>query len=521
MPEFSLRNYPILPVLQGFPLSEPKLRLLSIMLSGVSLASVLDLSSLVGSNEKLINSGVKHINSVVEELIGNGEDGYLVRRKLGSESGLTGRIWVSDRISKELEIPMPTNLRDWSLARHLERLPVVEHTYPALAKVEGLGQFRSIVWHQQLSFYAKVNFENGWILVFYSGLLESYADLRNMAGAIADDLRENAEDRIQPWPSFFLWVVRSRWQAEMVRRTLGELIGPLLAFYIASDSTYVPPQDMHTATGGIWQSIEDRDMGNWPWEQRLQSSPWAEPDGIVLSRVLDSVIRFPGAWFSLIKADTGVNDKKRVQEALSRLILLDWIEKRKLKGKPRYSVKGRGFHHAARRDGVPNVNSSRRAQVPAFDGRPNFQLHEDGFMSFLEQVMIAGFEVEPGWRVGDDLGQGRGGIVPDALVYLDDGPYGQGWYWVEYERSARGKKRAGRKLTGYLSKRRRDEYPVLFVLWNETAEKNFQSTGQAKGLRMATTTIGRLKKHGAVGKPGCWSLYGQDVIIGHPVAEVP
>ncbi len=112
--------------------------------------------------------------------------------------------------------------------------------------------------------------------------------------------------------------------------------------------------------------------------------------------------------------------------------------------------------------------------------------------------------------------EGIGGIAPDGIVFLTRGPFGPGWHYMEYERSARGKRRAGRKLHGYISRHRQDDFPVLFVLWNENAERNFWVVGQPHGLRMLTTTITRLREFGAVGVEGCWSHYGESVVVGSP-----
>ena len=507
MPKSSFNHYPIHPLIQHLPLPEPALRLISIMLSGVVLASARDIGSLMGCSEK-------YISDIIKDLI---DDEYVIRRRLGWEGGLTGRTWLTDKLTEEHVIPLPTCQQHWFLARGLERLPFVEHVYPALSTVEGLGQFRQIEWHQGLAFDASAKFESGWVLVFRSGLLETEADLRKRMKTLGADLREYAIDRIYPWPSFFLWVVTTQWQAELVRRVMDRVMrGAQLAIYVTADGTYIPAPQPTVAQGGISQPLEIRGMGGWPWDQRLTDSQWVQPNGYILGKVLDAVIRFPGAWFSLIWADTGVNDEKRVKWALGKLRKLNWIEKKVLNGTPRYTVTSVGLHHAARRDGVSNVDWQARSRVPAFRGSPRLQDHEDGAMALSEQFIKAGCLVEPAWRAGDDLGQDRGGVVPDGIVYLFDGPYGPGWYWIEYERSAKGETRAGRKLKGYLSERRRDNYPVIFVLWNETAEKNFQAIGQERGLRMVTTTISRLKIYGAVGKPGCWSVYGEDVVICQP-----
>ena len=64
-----------------------------------------------------------------------------------------------------------------------------------------------------------------------------------------------------------------------------------------------------------------------------------------------------------------------------------------------------------------------------------FQGHEAGLLGLLAPFMEAGCPTAAGWRYWEPMGE-HGGIAPDALVYLTTGPYGPGWYYVEYERRA-------------------------------------------------------------------------------------
>ena len=100
------------------------------------------------------------------------------------------------------------------------------------------------------------------------------------------------------------------------------------------------------------------------------------------------------------------------------------------------------------------------------------------------------------------------------MVYLTESPYGEGWHYVEYERSARNFDKIAKKLRGYGSKRRRDRYPVVLVCWNEAAETRFQAQGQDLGIALITTTIERLDKYGPLETLDCWSMYHERVVLG-------
>ena len=91
------------------------------------------------------------------------------------------------------------------------------------------------------------------------------------------------------------------------------------------------------------------------------------------------------------------------------------------------------------------------------------------------------------------------------MVFLERSPYGPTCF--EYERTARGEARVGRKLNG-------DGCPVLIVCWNDDAESVFQDLGGGMGIPLLTTTIKRLEEHGPLDNFGCWSMYGQQPRIG-------
>ena len=123
-----------------------------------------------------------------------------------------------------------------------------------------------------------------------------------------------------------------------------------------------------------------------------------------------------------------------------------------------------------------------------------------------------GLPVAAGWRSWEQLK--ASGISPDGMVFLERSPHGPTRAYFEYERTARGEARVGRKLRGYGSADRGDGCPVLIVCWNDDAESVFQRLGSGMGIPLLTTTIKRLEEHGPLGNFGCWSMYGQPARIG-------
>ena len=119
----------------------------------------------------------------------------------------------------------------------------------------------------------------------------------------------------------------------------------------------------------------------------------------------------------------------------------------------------------------------------------------------------------PGWRDWETMGA-DGGIDPDAMALLRDSPYGPGWHYVEYERSASSPSRIRKKLHGYDSPMRPNSWPVLVALSTGKAEVHCHEVGGEMKVSMLTTTFPRLRKHGAVGTQECWSLYSRQVALG-------
>ena len=68
-------------------------------------------------------------------------------------------------------------------------------------------------------------------------------------------------------------------------------------------------------------------------------------------------------------------------------------------------------------------------------------------MSCISHFLARGLPVAAGWRSWEQLK--ASGISPDGMVFLERSPYGPTWAYFEYERTARGEARVGRKLTGY------------------------------------------------------------------------
>ena len=161
--------------------------------------------------------------------------------------------------------------------------------------------------------------------------------------------------------------------------------------------------------------------------------------------------------------------------------------------------------------GVPNRLASRTHLGGVETGEWPIQ-HQDCIYETLAQFFEMGCPIAPGWQAKITLADGSF-IFPDGAVWVYINEQWMRWCYLEVELSDRTPKAADDRCIRYASKDRLDNSPVLFVVYNETAERNFHAAGRKHGLNMLfTTTMDRLAKSG-VGGDGTWSHFGTPVTL--------
>ncbi|MCY4557260.1 MAG: hypothetical protein OXF79_12965 [Chloroflexi bacterium] len=228
-----------------------------------------------------------------------------------------------------------------------------------------------------------------------------------------------------------------------------------------------------------------------------------------LGHVLLLSVEFSGFTVAMGQVALGESrNDRRVQHTAALLRdfgqIVSWMDGKR----NRYRVSSEASDALATMDRTEPVNVWTRLEIDRWNDLKKVAKHEHGVLDLVAEFMASGCPIAPGWPIGENFGD-EGGIKPDAAVYLPSGPFGAGWYYIEYELSARSFKRIQRKLRGYHSKRRSDHWPLLVVCATERAEKHFQQAAFETGVDIATTTVARLRKLGAVGNTECWMLGGQ------------
>ena len=428
-----------------------------------------------------------------------------------AQAGLSGATWHEEAARLRL----------------LELLPAVEQLYAELGNVQDMGKFQEFQWldamgEQGPSCDAAALYESGWVALFWCGSLLSEADLAGRLTRFPLDCQALAVQGLQPWPSQVRLVVADEWERELALRVLDDFgMDQMAAVRCVADGTITGPARLGSSRGWVYQPVKHR-SGRSSWEEALAGSSWAGAGGLERGRVLGEAVQWPGAHLRFLKALLGEPPgENRVRQHLAVLAAADILLRDGEGQSGRSFAAGKGLNIRALQDRVHPGRARTRtglSQWQEANGRilnhTVSKPHEDGLRDLLLRPFVAGgCPVANGTRHEEKLGA-HGGIAPDAVIYLRKSPYGEGWHYVEYERSARHRSRVSGKIRGYGSARRRDRYPVILVCWDDKAERQFQEQGLELGISMVTTTLERLKDHGPVGNTLCWSMYGQPVRLG-------
>ena len=487
----------------GLRLSGPAARVLQLLFNH-PLASAADLGLLRGGQSP---SG---FYSALWEL---SSSGYAANALLGCTRPRCARWWLTAAGMDALGLSALSAGYEWRLCQLLPRLPMAEWFYQAAAAQTGLGPLEEFQWSSRAAWDAAARYRDGWAAFFWSGAMQVESRLSGQLAGLADDLSRHSMLSGGAFPSLMVFVASDRWQAEVVFRVVRRLaLEDVVQVWCASDGSVRGRRWPGQGLGWVSQVPAFGGNGGWLWADRVASSLWADGSGVGFNRILGLAAEWPGMRSSL--ARRGFQEKGESKWALRLLRELTGRELVERSGERpyRYSLDRRGYYLLASRDRV--ANSQLPPGVRGHTGPVGRRLraHEDGLMDLAGGFLEAGLPAAAGWRSWENLR--RGSIMPDAMVYLPESPYGPGWHYVEYERYARGRYRAEKKLRGYASPRRREEWPVLVACWDAAAEGVFQGVAQEWGVSMLTTTMERLERYGPVGNESCWSMFGRPVYLG-------
>ena len=437
------------------------------------------------------------------------------------------RLFFTDKAKEQFgDLPVTWH-EEGNLAALLDRLPVADACYLAATEIRGYGRFEEFRWLDGVGLTAMARYEQGWCGLIWSGMLETVTELDARFGRLAADIGSLAAGQeYRPWPGILAVVVPDPWQRELVMNAAGRYgLDGQVSTWCISDGIRTGASTGGISRGWIHQEVAPREIGTWAWDDRVQSSLWAQPRTPFLYRVFRIIAEYPGinrrmAQRMLGEAPEGTSTKGCIR-TLVRLNLVDQLSDRDIDGRNRSASATKRWLCLSRR-GIDRLARMERGTATAYRGaamaqswirKPRRKKHELGAAGLMADFRWAGLSTAAGWRYYDGMGR-RGAVVPDGMVCLTRGFYGAGWAFLEYEQAARSPSKVEPKLKNYLGPTRRMDRPLLVVCWNDTAEANFHDIGGAGSTRMLTTTISRLAEHGPLGNLGCWSFYGQKMQIG-------
>ena len=441
--------------------------------------------------------------------------GFAGSVSLSWSKGRIQRWWLTDDALDGVMDPGLSWHGEGGRSQLIEVLPMVEWFYYVVSLETRLGHLEKFSWFSGMSFEAAARYDSGaWVLFIWTGLWETEKNIGDRFEKLSLDLRELSVLGGRALPSQICVIASDGWQRELVYRAASDYsFGNRLVVWSLFDGSRSGSLEVPPGVGWVDQSPILREVGDWSWDSRIESSLWSRENGFSVGKMLNGIAEWPGMQVPLARAilGEGVGGKK-ASRAINKLRSAGVVQSFSPLKKARFGLTKRGVAMVARRDRVSFGESVSRSFAGDWDNRDRLRLHEDGLMDLCRQFVEVGAEFAAGWRSWEFV-SGRGGIVPDGMVQLREGPYGPGWHYVEYERSAAGRARILKKLWGFLSEGRRDRWPLLVVAKSDNAERVFQEVGMEGGIGMITTTMQRLSRYGAVGNKDCWNCYGEAVEI--------
>ena len=359
-------------------------------------------------------------------------------------------------------------------------------------------------WHRSAPFVATARFSDGWVGFVWSGVWQVSSRLRQtlLDCRTACLPVEPGSDR-RHLPGRWCWLVADAWQAYLVREHLADVgFDDVSVVYDASTGSCHGPFDPISSDGYLSPVPAPLDLAPLDVSQAVAASLYGQPRSRNICRLLLAAEQWPFLQPYTLARLAGCHPSRSavLVEEMVGMGLLD-----------RTSDGGihpsrRALHLAARRDRVWRGRPGRHyrlgevASTPADHGLS--LEHESGLGALMARFREAGCLVAPGWRGVENHGS-DGSIHPDGLVFLSDGPFGSGWYYVEYERAAQHPSAVRRKFRPLFSPAFTPRFPFLYVC-RATALRSFLDA--ARGLPVAVATTADVRRRPVVGAVTAWMV---------------
>lgn len=464
-------------------------------LDHLPLGSVSDIANCFGGSERWVRSAL--------EYLGSRGDAYSAELSMGRGRGR--RWWLAEGYT-------PGRRRhDGRVMCRLAENPTAAAWFYYMTSLflsDRAGRrLQEFSWLFSRSFEAACRFNDGWVALTWSGLWDGRERLRARFAGLSESLKAG-ESEAGSFPSKLCFVTPDFWQGWLVMDVAREFgMEDLVCASVVDARLFLGSLEFRGGRGWMLPPLGRNGVDGRFRADAMDGFPVRDPDGMHLLRVGMMVEQWPGIRARMVSIYC------HIAGAVARSML------RKLEGMGlvdcrhgKYSVTRRWLAAAARRDrvwsGRPVRHFDAERVAEYFDGR--IGRHEQGVMRVVGAFAQDGCWIAPGWRCNDLMGK-NGSIVPDALVWIEQGPFGAGWHYLEYEMRSMSMAHVRAKLKGYRLDIRADRYPLLMVCQPGIAPK-FQEEG--RDLEMLTASVREVASGPVAGSEGTvWNCRGDAVRV--------
>ena len=315
---------------------------------------------------------------------------------------------------------------------------------------------------------------------------------------------ENPDQEVEP--SAQIVVASDAWARELARQTL---TGSTPTLFCTPDGQCTPAVELRPS----------RDLVSDPTDHPIVGRPeaanlWlrdnpdvAAIDGRTAHRLFLAVCQFPAMRASWL-AEVVKGSPAEVRRHLRRFVETGLVAV--FDG--RHYLSELGMKRAANMSRVlPGIIKSRHGPYLDRWYREHEQRHNDGVNRLVVQFAREGVAAVAGWR-GEVNVPGLTQVRPDLLLLVSEGPYGEGIYYLEFERRAVQRWQVAEKLGPYRRMAATGRpLPLLMVCETERALGNFR---EARGtLPMLTVLQERAFAGPLTGTATVWRRNGTQVAL--------
>lgn len=463
-------------------------------LAAVPMGLTRELAAMLGRNASTVGD---HLRTLAD-------DGHVLHARIGTTTGSFHRWWLRSAVFQRLKLPAYYHNTNRGMTITAARIGAVDLIYQLAMALDLFRPDHAFQWHSQRAYDAVAGRPDHWVALFWIGIWEDAAAIRSRIFRLGHDL---SSDR---WPHLMAFVVPDHWQARVLQDVLDDLhLASHACVLVAADGTWAIPPPV---------SVPKPSAG-WPLPPIPQPPPklsardhllptldeglYLGSTGSAVQKILPLLEQWPGILPThirtlLLNRMTG-SQLTEVLHQMQRVELAVRDDRAWYPGPAAWT-------RAAHRDRVPHRRPAARlgATAPDTNRRRRRRPHEWATAKIVAHFQQQGCHIAPGWRAVDDAGP-AGKVDPDAVIYLKSGPYGPGWHYLEYERRAQTSAAIAHKLRSGFMAERSNDWPFIFVVANEDAERLFWEHGQP--LRLITAVdAGRTV-------PQRWRCYGVPVML--------